>query len=686
MPQQNDIRGRIEELRRRIHHHDYLYYALDRPVISDAEYDILFRELLELESAHPDLTTADSPTQRVGFPPLDKFAPFTHALPMLSLENAMSRAEVMDFEQRIKKILNVHGDMEYVAEPKMDGLAVEVLYEKGVFTAAGTRGDGFVGEDVTLNVKTIRAIPWQLVTPAEGPAPPNHLAVRCEVYIERMDFRTLNENRDKTGEPLFANPRNAAAGSLRQLDSAITGGRPLRAYFYGVGRVEGYEFNSHWDILQHLRLWGLPVNPRSQLCQGIQQALDCFQKLAAVREELPYDTDGVVIKVNDLSLQERLGEKPRSRSPRWAIAYKFTPQQAETRILDITVQVGRTGVLTPVAVLQPVSVGGVTVKRATLHNQDEIERKDIRIGDQVVVQRAGDVIPEVVQVLLEKRNGRETPFSMVANCPACQGEVVRLPGESVHRCLNLSCPAQTKASIRHFASRGAMDIEGLGEKCVALLVEQDLIHSPADLYQLKTEDLESLPGLGRKSAQNLVAAIERSKQASLAAFLFALGIQLVGSHLAQVLAEHFGSLDRLRNAGKAELEQIPGVGDKVAVSITRYFANPANREMIDRLVAAGINPGISQRVAVVDHFWEGKSVVFTGALASLTRQEAAACVTARGGRVVDTVSGKTDYVVVGDEPGSKLEKAQKLGLTVLTEDQFLAHLPPVGGDQGSSDS
>jgi DNA ligase (NAD+) len=672
MLQDQDIRGRLEELRRQIRHHDYLYYALDSPVISDAEYDALFRELLQLESARPDLITEDSPTQRVGFAPLEKFAPFAHAVPMLSLENAMSRAEVLDFEQRIRKLLGVHHELEYVAEPKMDGLAVEAIYEKGLLTAAGTRGDGFVGEDVTLNIKTIRAIPWRLVTPPEGPPPPDHLAVRCEVYIERMDFRTLNEHRDKTGEPLFANPRNAAAGSLRQLDSTITAGRPLRAYFYGIGRVEGIGFGSHWEILQHLRLWGLPVNPRSQLCQGIQQALEGFQKLAAVREELPYDTDGVVIKVNDLNWQARLGEK--SRSPRWAIAYKFTPHQAETRILDITVQVGRTGVLTPVAVLQPVPVGGVTVKRATLHNQDEIERKDIRIGDQVVVQRAGDVIPEVLRVLVEKRSGRETPFAMVSNCPACQGEVVRLPGESVHRCPSLSCPAQTKAGIRHFAGRGAMDIEGLGEKWVALLVEQDLIHSPADLYQLRIEDLESLPGLGRKSAENLVAAIERSKQASLSALLFALGIQLVGNHLAQVLAEHFGSLENLRNAGKEELEMIPGVGEKVAVSINSYFANPANREMIERLLAAGIHPETSRRVAVQDRFWQGKSVVFTGALSSLPRQEAAARVTQRGGRVLDSVSRKTDYVVVGEEPGSKLEKARKLGVTVLTEDQFLAHL------------
>jgi DNA ligase (NAD+) len=663
----------MEKLRQQIGHHNYRYYALDDPVISDAEYDRLFLELLRLEETHPELVPPDSPTQRVGFSPLEKFLAFEHPVPMLSLENAMTEADVLEFDQRVRKLLGAHAEIEYVAEPKMDGLAVEILYEGGRLAAAGTRGDGLVGEDVTFNVKTIRAIPWELYSSSALPPPPGRLAVRGEVYMDRGDFYRLNQTREITGEPTFANPRNAAAGSLRQLDSSITAGRPLRAYFYGVGGVEGMVFDSQWEVLHCLRHWGLPVNPRCQICPDIHQALEFYRGLVDMRDELPYDADGVVIKVNALSRQAQLGEK--SRSPRWAIAYKFAPQQAETLVQGITVQVGRTGVLTPVGDLQPVAVGGVTVRRATLHNQDEIDRKDVRVGDTVVIQRAGDVIPEVVEVVKSRRPADARRFAMVATCPSCGGEVVRLPGEAVHRCLNLACPAQIQAAIAHFASRDAMDIEGLGEKLVALLVGSNLIRSPADLYFLKVDDLEGLPGFAEKSAQNLVAALERSKQRPLAAFLYALGIQHVGSHLAQVLADHFGSLPDLLHATPEKLQQVPGVGEKVAASITKHFANPANRDMINRLQGVGIQfSGTVPPPPDSDPFWDGRSVVFSGTLTSMPRQQAARLVAARGARVANSITGKTAYLVIGANPGSKRDKARALGVTILNEADFLQRL------------
>jgi DNA ligase (NAD+) len=673
MSRNQSAQARIEELRRQIRYHNYRYYALDDPVLSDAEYDHLFQELVKLEDAHPELVLADSPTQRIGFAPLEKFLPFEHAIPMLSLENAMAEVDVLEFDQRVKRFLGVRTEIEYVAEPKMDGLAVEILYEGGRLVAAGTRGDGIVGEDVTPNVKTIRAIPWELYASAEVPNPPRRLAVRGEVYMDHRDFQNLNQGRELTGEPVFANPRNAAAGSLRQLDSSVTAGRPLKSYMYGVGEVAGMNFDSQWQILECLRHWGLPVNPRCQICPGIRQALEFYDTMAAIRDELAYDADGVVIKVNALNWQARLGEK--SRSPRWAVAYKFIPQQAETRVLDIDVQVGRTGVLTPVAILQPVAVGGVTVKRATLHNQDEIDRKDIRVGDAVVIQRAGDVIPEVVEVVHSRRLAHAVPFRMVDTCPSCQGEVVRLPGEAVHRCLNLTCPAQIKAAIAHFASRDAMDIEGMGEKVVALLVERNLIRSPADLYCLSFQDLKELPGFAEKSARNLLVALERSKQRPLPAFLYALGIQHVGSTLAQILADHFGSFPALQHASMERLQEIPGVGEKVAAGITKYFANPSNRDMIVTLQHAGIQfMETVPSVPVKDPFWDGKSVVFTGTLTSMTRQEAAQLVAASGARVADSVSKKTDYLVVGIDPGSKLKRAQALGVTILNEPDLLQRL------------
>ena len=673
MGSEADIRSRIEILRDRIRYHNYRYYALDDPEVSDAEYDALFRELAALERAHPELLTPDSPTQRVGFPPLDKFQPFEHAVPMLSLENAMTETEVLEFDGRVRKLLGHSGDVPYVAEPKMDGLAIEVLYREGELLRAGTRGDGYTGEDVTPNVKTIRAVPWKLFKPEGGAAVPAFLAVRGEVYMNKLDFKALNERREEGGEPVFANPRNAAAGSIRQLDSTITAGRPLKAFFYGVGSVEGATFETQWELLGRLRSWGLPVNPRSRLCMGIGEALEAFRSLAADRHRLPYETDGLVIKVDSLDWQSVLGEK--SRSPRWAIACKFPPEQAETRIADILVQVGRTGVLTPVAVLDPVTVGGVVVQRATLHNEDEIRRKDIRVGDRVLVQRAGDVIPEVVEVLSAKRDGGERPFTMPASCPSCGEPVVRREGESAHRCINRYCPDQVRAAIAHFTSRDGLDIEGLGRKIVALLIGQGLVRSAADLYRLRAEDLEPLPGLGAKSAANLVAAIELSKKADLADFIFALGIQHVGRHLAQVLADHFGSLDRLRQASREELEAVAGVGGEVAASISQYFGDEDNRKLLDELLELGVRPTRKVGPPVrEDDFWSGKSVVFTGTLEAMTRQQAGEAVSALGARVTGSVSRSTDVVVAGRDAGSKLEKARKLGIRVMEEGEFLERI------------
>ncbi|MHC1741972.1 MAG: NAD-dependent DNA ligase LigA [Syntrophobacteraceae bacterium] len=671
--QQQQITQKLEALRARIRHHDHLYYALDRPEISDAEYDVLFRELLELETAHPDLVTPDSPTQRVGFAPVEKFPPFTHTIPMLSLENAMSEDEVRDFDKRVRKLLVSPEDLVYVAEPKMDGLAIEIIYEDSILVRGGTRGDGTTGEDVTPNVRTIRVIPLKLSTPADGPAPPRLLAVRGEVYMDRKDFDRLNEARDRDGEAVFANPRNAAAGSLRQQDSSITASRPLRAFFYGIGEVEGHVFETQWDLLERLRHWGLPINPRSRRCPGIQEAIGQYEELAALRYQLPYDTDGVVFKVDRLDWQRSLGEK--SRSPRWAIAYKFAPVVAQTRLLDIKVQVGRTGVLTPVAILEPVPVGGVVVQRATLHNQDEIDRKEIRIGDLVRIRRAGEVIPEVLEAVFPERTGAERAFSMPASCPSCGGEVVRLPDESVHRCLNRNCPAQIKASIWHFASRDAMKIEGLGRKIVSLLVEEGLVKSVADLYRLQVRDLAGLPGFAEKSAQNLVTAIAQSKKATLASFIFSLGIQHVGSHLAQVLVDELGSLDRLRGATVEELTRIPGIGEVVAQGVAEYFHNGANQALVDDLLEMGIELEVPvSSTPVQGGFWLGKTVVFTGTLSSMTRQEASAAVAALGARVTSSVSRNTDVVVAGADAGSKLEKAKKLDVNVLDEAQFLQTL------------
>ncbi len=671
MNNKDDIRDKIEELRRNLSYHNYRYYALDQPEISDAEYDRIFRELVALEDDNPELITPDSPTQRVGFAPIEKFLPFRHEVPLLSLQNAMNPEEVLDFDRRVRKLLNLGEDVEYVAEPKMDGLAVEVVYENGILIGAGTRGDGFTGEDVTQNVKTIRAIPWRLFAQPGGPPLPAMLAVRGEVFMEKSDFYALNESRAGALEPVFANPRNAAAGSLRQLDPSITAQRSLRAFFYGIGSFKGdYDFDTHWDRLEQLRNWGLPVNSRSRKCAGIQAAIDYFGTLTEEREFLPYEIDGMVIKVNRLDWQKRLGEK--SRSPRWAIAFKFDPDEAMTHVLDIGVQVGRTGILTPVAFLNPVLVGGVTVKRATLHNMDEIERKDVRRGDAVIVHRAGEVIPEIIKVLEEKRTGELEPFKMPEECPSCGSEVVRLPDEASHRCFNRNCPAQVKGAIVHFASRDAMNIEGLGEEIISRFIDEGIIRNVPDLYRLKMEDLENLPRFGCKSAANLLEAIDSSRNTTLARFLYALGISHVGTFMAELLANSFGSLEAVRRATSEQLVQVHGIGDKVAFAVSTYFSNPENNLLIDELLALGLeirNPEPAGNIE--DGFWQGKTVVFTGSLSTMTRQEAAERVSLRGARVTDSVSRNTDIVVTGKDPGSKRAKAEKLGIRILDEGQFL---------------
>jgi len=657
-----EIRERVEKLREEIRRYDYYYYVLNQPLISDAEYDRLFRELQELERRYPELVTPDSPTQRVGAPPAEEFAPVEHAIPMLSLQNCFNDEELEEWDDRVRRLLGGE-PVEYVCEPKLDGLSVELVYVDGVFTVGSTRGDGRVGEDVTRNLRTIKQVPLRLF-PLDGKVP-RLLEARGEVYMEKEAFRRLNAERERAGEPLFANPRNAAAGSLRQLDPNVTASRPLKIFFYAMGRAEGIEIRSQVELLTTFPKLGLPVNPFWKLCKTLDEVKAFYRELLGMRQELPYEADGMVVKVNDFRQREILGEV--SRAPRWAIAYKFPAEEATTRVLDIIVQVGRTGALTPVAILEPVEVSGATVSRATLHNEDEIRRKDVRIGDWVIVRRAGEVIPEVVKSIPERRTGQEREFRMPERCPACGGPVVRPPGEVAYRCENLSCPARIKESIRHFASRRAMDIEGLGEKLVDKLVETGLVRKLSDIYRLKKEDLVNLERMGEKSAQNLLEQIERSKNAGLARLIFALGIRYVGEHLAEVLAEHFPSLEALSKADYYELIQIPEIGPRIAQSIVDFFKNEENRKLIQELKELGVK---TEAEKPKEGPLSGKTFVFTGTLSAFTREEARRLVESLGGRVASGVSRKVDYVVVGADPGEKLRKAQELGITILTEEEF----------------
>ena len=667
-PRQKAV-NRVEVLRIQLEHHNRCYYLLDAPEVSDAEYDDLFRELTALETLYPDLVTPESPSQRVGGAPIGRFRAVTHRLPMLSLENAVTGDEIkIKLDTRVKKELGLSESsfVSYMCEPKMDGLAVELIYEQGLLTVASTRGDGLTGEDVTRNVRTLRGVPLRLT----GEGIPALLEVRGEVYLSLEAFQKINREREEGGEPPFANPRNAAAGSLRQLDSRITARRPLSLYCYAPGSVDGALFLSQHDFLTAAAGWGLPVNPLARLVENVDGAVDYYHEMQAEREALPYEIDGTVVKVDSFVLQRELGEK--SRSPLWAIACKFPPRQAETVLEDILLSVGRTGVITPVAQLRPVDISGVTVSRATLHNWDELAAKDIRIGDTVVVERAGDVIPAVVRVRVELRTGSERKVPPPENCPDCGSTVVRITGEVALRCMGISCPQQIRQSIKHFASRDAMDIDGLGEKVVEQLLSLGLIHTVADLYRLTKEDFMCFERMGDKLASNLLAALENSKRCDMDRFIFALGIRHVGARTAKALAQAFGSIDNLENATIDELISVRDIGATVAQSIRTFFTNPDNCDVISRLRALGVHP--VDIAKTVGGRLSGKNFVFTGTLTRCSRDHARKLVENHGGNVVGSVSKKTDYVVAGEEAGSKLTKAKELGVVVLGEDEFLALL------------
>lgn len=632
-------------------------------MISDAEYDRLFQELQELERQYPELITADSPTQRIGAPPRDELGTVAHSIPMLSLQSIYQEEDFRHFLDTVTA--EADGQVTFVAEPKYDGLAVELVYVDGVLQVASTRGDGVVGEDITDNVRTITSVPLRLIQSENAPAVPELLEVRGEIFMPVADFQELNRQRKATGEPPFANPRNAAAGSVRQLDSAITASRPLDMYGYAIGRVAGYQFSSEWEVIQTLPKWGIKIDQRNALCASPDECLEYYRQLAEQRDELPYEIDGVVFKVNDFDLQEVLGV--RTRSPRWAVAYKFAAHQATTQIDDIIVSVGRTGVLTPVALLQPVPIGGVTVSRVSLHNQDEIDRKDVRIGDMVLVERAGDVIPYVVKVIPEQRDGTQQKFRLPDDCPVCGTAVARSEGEPIIRCPNIDCPAQIEGRIQHFASRQGLDIDGLGEKLAAQFVRTGLVKRLPDLYDITKEQLADLERMADKSAQNLLDALQASKQTTLPRFLYALGIFQVGEHIARLLAEHFGSLAAIMEASYEELVAIYEIGPEIATSIRQFFDEPRNRRVVEVLLARGIQIEQMQRVTPT---LEGLTVVFTGALAEFTRDEARQLVEQRGGRVASSVSGNTDYVVAGENPGGKYDQARQLGVEILDEEGF----------------
>ena len=660
-------RARVAWLRREIERHNHLYYVLDAPEISDTEFDALFRELESLEKLHPELASADSPTQRVGAPLQGGLPSVTHAVPMLSLNNALSEEEAVAFDRRVRESLGVH-TVEYSAEPKFDGLAVSVTYEHGRLAVGATRGDGYTGEDITANLRTLPSVPLVL----DAAPSPALLEVRGEVIMLKRDFAALNGQQRAKGEKEFVNPRNAAAGALRQLDPRITASRHLRFFAYGIARFEGQGLPAerHSAQMAWLESLRLPVSPRRALVRGLDGLLGYYVQTSAARASLPYEIDGVVYKVDDLVQQNRLGFV--SRAPRFAIAHKFPAEEAVTEVVDIGVQVGRTGALTPVARLKPVFVGGVTVTNATLHNEDEVRRKDVRIGDFVVVRRAGDVIPEVVRSLPERRPVNVREFQMPALCPVCHSAVRRLEDEAVARCTaGLFCPAQRKQALLHFASRRAMDIEGLGEKLVDQLVESGHVKSPADLYRLQATDLAGLERMGEKSAANVIAAVSASRAPSLARFIYALGIRNVGETTARDLARSFGRIEPLMQAGIERLQEVPDVGPVVAQSIAAFFAEPHNRGIVGELLSLGVHPKPEAVAPAAHASLKGKTFVLTGTLAGMSRGEAKALIESAGGKVAGSVSKKTDYVVAGAEPGSKYEKALSLSIEILDESALL---------------
>jgi DNA ligase (NAD+) len=659
-------RAEADRLREQINRANHLYYVLDAPEISDAEYDVLMRRLQEIEAAHPALITPDSPTQRVGAAPSEKFAVVHHRKMMMSLANAMNAEEMVEFDKRIKRMLHSDSDVEYVAEVKLDGLSIELIYEDGMLTTASTRGDGDNGEDVTRNIRTIKSVPLRLQTPKQGG--PKLLEVRGEVIYSKAGFARLNEERERNGEPTFMNPRNAAAGSLRQLDPKITASRPLDIFLYAPGVVEGMEANSQWDFLQALRDLGLRVNPESKLLKNVDEVLAYWNDLTERRHSLDYDADGVVAKVNSYALQNQLGEV--SRSPRWAIAYKFKAQQAETRVEKIEAFVGRIGSLTPVAKLAPVQLAGVTISNASLHNLDEIRRKDIREGDTVLIERAGDVIPYVVRVT-QPAEPRADEFQMPSHCPVCGGAIVHEDGEVAYLCVNVNCPARMRESVRHFASKNCMNIDGLGDKLTAQLIEAGLVKELDDIYKLKDKmtELLALERMGKKSAENLIANIENSRKAPLDRVINALGIRHVGEHTGRQLAIRFGTLDALAAASEDELTSVRDIGGEVAHSLREYFDEPRNLEAVRRLE----KELDIEKVRVVEGRgpFRDKTFVLTGTLETMTREQAEQKIFEGGGRVSGSVSRKTDYVLVGADPGSKARKAQELGVRILDEKEFL---------------
>jgi DNA ligase (NAD+) len=661
--------ARAAALRETLDRYNYRYHALDDPEVPDAEYDRLMLELRALETEHPETLTPDSPTQRVGSAPVAAFGAVKHCLAMLSLDNAFSEQEVREFDRRVRERLDHGGSVRYSAEPKLDGLAISARYENGVFVQGATRGDGETGEDITQNLRTIKALPLKL----RADRPPRQLEVRGEVFMPLAGFERFNQEAIARGEKSFVNPRNAAAGSLRQLDPKMTAARPLDLFIYSLGIVEGAELPAlHSETLQALRRWGFKICPQSRVVDGADGCLDYYREMGAQRAKLAYQIDGVVYKVDDLELQRRLGFV--SRAPRWAVAHKFPAEEALTTVRDIEFQVGRTGALTPVARLEPVFVGGVTVSNATLHNMDELERKDVRVGDTVVIRRAGDVIPEVVRMLPERRVAGAAPVQLPSKCPVCGSPVVREADQAVARCTGgRKCAAQRKEEIKHFASRRALDIQGLGDKLVEQLVDRDWARTPADLFSLEAEQLATLERMGEKSAQKLQAAILASKHTSLPRFLYGLGIRDVGEATALALAQHFGDIAALRRAGDEEIQRVQDVGPVVAKNVAAYFRDPENSSIVDRLLAAGLTwPAPAPLDA--HSALAGKTFVLTGTLETLTREAAAEAIVQLGGKVSGSVSKKTHYVVAGAEAGSKLEKAQQLGIPVLEEAQFLKML------------
>ncbi len=664
------IKQRAQELTAQIRHANYLYYAVDSPEISDAAYDRLMEELKQLEIAHPELVTPESPTQRVGLEMVGTFQPSQHRKPMLSLDNAFSMEELTAWEERNRRTLGLNPEtpIEYVCELKIDGSAVSLTYQNGKFVSGGTRGTGEVGEDITLNLRTISSIPLQLHTAKNvGKAFPELIEIRGEVFLSHKEFARINSEAEERGGKIFANPRNAAAGSLRQKDPTLTASRRLDLFVYTVGACEGKEFVSQFELLHTYKQWGFRTNPNVKICMGLEQVFEFCEMWFKNKESLGYDIDGVVVKVNSFAIQRELGHV--SRSPRWAIAYKYPALQVHTTVLAIEVQVGRTGAITPVAHLKPMAVAGVIVSRATLHNESEIRRKDVRIGDTVVIQRAGEVIPEVVEVVFSKRTGAETEFIMPTHCPSCGSELFRPEGEAVLRCLNQTCPKKVLGNILHFASRGAMDIEGLGEKQAEQLTQIGMVRDPADLYSLTLDQMLQLERMGEKLASKILASIADSRNRPLARLIYALGIRHIGEHSSEVLAAHFGSLGKLQSASIEELSNVYEIGATTAESIVGWFSDEFNKSLLAKLTSAGVEP-VAQAVSTSDQF-VGKTFVFTGTLTLLKRDDAEAIVKRLGGRASGSVSRQTSYVVAGENAGSKLEKAKQLGVSVLTEQEFI---------------